>query len=640
LPDRLRWLQPALLAALIVAVAGTAAFITWLFARTPPTGRRPLYLELGPEPAEYFQDGSPRPGVNAAWQRRPKNSAIALSPNGEVLIFAAASGDQPPQLYLRDLGRGTASPIPGTERAAVPLFAPDGRSIAFWSAAASAWMRMPLDGSSQPVQVCQSGPPFGGTWAPDDTLIFANEWGPLWVVPASGGTPKPLTVVPPDSKESHRLPHLLPDGRGVLFTVLDYSPFSVADWNAARVEVVPRAGGKRTRVLDDAADAQYLPTGHLLYARRGGLECVPFDLSRLEVSGGAIGVQPNVMQSVDTASTNSETGAAQVAVSQTGTLAFLTGGIAPLPDFADFVWIDRTGRLEPVPAIPPGPYFGASLSRDGRRLAFRGAGTKPGLWVYDFGRGVPQQVTTAASHRWPLWTPDDRQIVYSTSEKGRWTLALRDLDGGAPPTLLAPGYGPACWSRDGRILVFTTAFNPTQHIVEQSDIWVLRRDGGTITTAPWLQTPADEDHPSLSPDGRWLAYASTEPGPGQTSQVYVRPLSGTGGPWQVSDRGGVAPRWSPDGKELFYLSLDAESFLFSSAVGVGTIPKFGPPRKIVELPRAVATTPLSSYDTVDGQRFIYLHRRILDMPPPLPPRTMHIVLNWFEELKTKGPAGR
>jgi len=449
-----------------------------------------------------------------------------------------------------------------------------------------------------------------------------------------------LTLVPPDRKESHRLPHVLPDGRGVLFTVLDYSPFSVADWNAARVEMVPRAGGKGKRLLDDAADAQYVPTGHLLYARRGGLECVPFDLSRLEVSGGAVGVQPDVMQSVDTASTNSETGAAQVAVSQTGTLAFLTGGIPPLPDFADFVWIDRTGRTEPVPSIPPGPYFGASLSRDGRRLAFRGAGAKPGLWVYDFGRGVPQQVTTAASHRWPLWTPDGRQIVYGTSEKGRWTLALRDLDGGAPPRLLAPGYGPACWSRDGRILVFMTAFNPAEQIVEQSDIWLLRRDGDTIRTAPWLQTPADEDRPALSPDDRWLAYDSTEPGPSQTAQVYVRPLSGSGGPWQVSAHGGLAPRWSPDGKELFYLGLDAANSLFSSAVGGGAIPTFGPPRKVFEMHGAVVTTPLASYDTVDGQRFIYLHRRALDTPPPLPPRTLHIVLNWFEELKAKVPATR
>ena len=346
--------------ALVAIIAATS--VAWVLTRTSQAAGRPLHFSVNPRPAEQFREGA-RGVSQPLAAERPKSRVMSLSPDGEMLAFVAGSGDQQPQLYVRRVDRDAAVVLPGTEGAISPVFSPDGRWIAYWSPA-GAWMKVPFDGSSQPVLLCHAGPPFGASWAPDDTIIYAQEWGPLLAVPGSGGTPRALTRVPPGSQESHRLPHVLPDGRGVLFTVLDYSPFSVADWNAARVEVLVFATGKRELLLRDAADARYLPTGHLLYARRGALEAVPFDLLRLAVAGGPVGAMPDVMQSVNTGSTTTETGAAQVALSRTGTLVYLAGGVVPDSADRDFMWIDRTGRLEPAP-IPPGPFFGASLSPDG-----------------------------------------------------------------------------------------------------------------------------------------------------------------------------------------------------------------------------------------------------------------------------------
>jgi len=579
---------------------------------------------------------------------RPKRPLMALSTDGDRLAFVAASAGQPPRLHIHDFARNTTDVLPGTDHAMSPVFSPDGRFLAFWTPSpAGALMKVPADGSGRPVLLCASAQPFGAAWTADGSIIFAEEWGPLLTVSASGGTPRAITQVAAGSDESHRLPHLLPDGRGVLFTVLGYSPFSIADWQNARVEALVPGRPERKVVLQGVTDARYLRTGHLLYGRRGVMEAVSFDLDRLEVTGGASVVLPDVMQAMNTGNTLTETGAVQVAVSPSGNLAYLAGGVPPLPDVADFIWIDRAGRLTPV-GVPAGPYVGGSLSPGGKRLALRGYGAKPGLWVWDFERGVFQNLTTNSSHRWPLWTPDGGGLVYGSCERGRWELFLKEIEGHAPARTLASGFAPAAWGDEGRTLIFTSVTKPTaaSGLMEQSDIWTLSMSGEQAAARAWLDSPANEDNPALSPDGHWLAYTSVSPSEdrsGAIPHIYVEAFPGHSSPRQVTDAaGGIAPVWSPDGKELFYVA-DCRNkplayCLCVCDVRLGGSVSFGRPREILELPGFVNTGPLRSWDTADGRTFIYLRERAVDVPATPPIKEMHVVLNWFDELKAKVPS--
>ena len=201
---------------------------------------------------------------------RPSRTAIALSPDGRRLAFVAREGDRQ-QLYLRALDEAEARPLPGTDGADNPFFSPDGRALGFWSAGAI--RRVALDGGP-PVEVCPSAPLAGAAWLAPDEIVFATTTGGLMRVAPGAGRPEPLTRLSP-GEVSHRLPHAVPGG-AVLFTVFE----SGFDKRHGRVEVLDRATGQRLPVAENAADARYVRTGHVVFARRGTLVAVPFDRAR------------------------------------------------------------------------------------------------------------------------------------------------------------------------------------------------------------------------------------------------------------------------------------------------------------------------------------------------------------------------
>jgi eukaryotic-like serine/threonine-protein kinase len=363
-----------------------------------------------------------------------------------MLAFTAAQTGQPQHLYVRRLSDQTARALPDTQGAEWPFFSPDGVWLGFW--ANDELKKIPVDGGP-PVRVCRTDALFGATWAPDGSIIFAREVGPLMIVSRASDEPRPLTRIPVGSQEVHRLPHMLPDGSGVLFTAVDVEPFSLVEWETARVEIMTFATSERKVLLKAAEDARPLPTGHILYARGDGMEAVPFNLAGRRVTGNPVGVVRGVTRGVNTFNTYWETGAAQIAVSDSGTLVYVPGGIQPDAKWR-FAWMDRTGKLDPTP-IPPGPYMSPRISPDGSRLVFRGAGTKPGIWVYDFARSNLIRITSESADRWPMWSPDGRQLVYSSLDASKSRMLVRqDAGGPTEREVLCPGCGPADWSPDGR----------------------------------------------------------------------------------------------------------------------------------------------------------------------------------------------
>jgi serine/threonine-protein kinase len=309
---------------------------------------------------------------------------------------------------------------------------------------------------------------------------------------------------------------------------------------------------------------------------------------------------------------------AQASFSGTGTLAYVPGR----SDDRKLIWVDRNGRIEPLPA-PPRAYSTPRLSPDGQRVA---TWTITGdILIYDLSRGTLTRAAPEGTSSWPIWTPDGKRLIYRAAREGTRNLFWRAADGTGTEERLTTGanpQSPGSWSPDGRVLAFRDS-NPTT----DNDVWLLQLDGRAAQ--PFLQASFSEHLPMFSRDGRWLAYQSNESG---RSEIYVRPFPGPGPRSQVSTEGGTEPVWNPSGRELFYRNGDK-----LMAVDVATQPAFSAstPRLLFEGDYLVDLGNVPGYDvSLDGQRFL--------MAIPTAPASdtqIHVVLNWFEELKRRVPPG-
>ena len=465
-----------------------------------------------------------------------------------------------------------------------------------------------------PVSLAEIREPFGVSWGSNDVIVYGDgESHELWQVSANGGTPQRLTALNREAGEvSHRLPNVLPGGGAVLFTVRHER---MGGWDKAQVVVQSLATGEQKVLVDGGADARYLPTGHVAFARMGTLMAAPFDLGRLEVTGESVSIVDGVAQAVNAENTLNDTGAAQFAVSDSGTLAYLAGDI--FPDHAiTLVWVDRQGVAERL-AAPVRGYYRPRLSKDGQRVLLWTQGLDRIVWIYDISRGTLQRLTFEGQSSRPIWSPDEQWVVYSsTGTAGAWNLFRRRADGsGAVEQLTTSEEGQQAysWSPDGQHVAFWSR-----------DIWVLELDTGQAQ--PFVQTSAREAYPAFSPDGRWLAFTSDESG---REEVYVQPFPGPGPKVPISSEGGIYPVWGKTGQELFYRSGDA-----MVVAQITTEPQFAGrrPEVLFEAPDLEPT----HYDvTQDGQRFLMLQQ--IRQEPVSPPTQLDVVLNWFEELKERVP---
>ena len=558
---------------------------------------------------------------------RPSRTALAVAPDGRSLVFSGWIGDRL-QLYVRPLQELDAKPLAGTEGGVNPFFSPDGQWVGFW--ARGELRKIPLAGGP-PVSVCQlEGPPFGASWGADDQIVMGRLNAGLWQVPATGGMPSSLTTLDKSQGEvSHRLPHVLPGGDAVLFTATRHR---FPKWSDTRVFRYSRRTGTRTLLVDGGADARYVASGHLVYAREGVLLAVPFNNAEGQVTGSPVGLIPNLMQSAYHLTSGGDSGAAQFSVSLAGTLAYIPGGVMPDTE-RSLVWIDRVGRVEALP-ISSGPFIQPRLSPDGRRVAVSTVQKNQDVWVLDLTRGAFTRLTTDGRNVTPVWTPDGAKIVYRSSSAGPDNLYWRSSDGKDSPTRLTTSDRnevPASVSPDGQTLAFYVLDGLTR------DIWTLSL-GGKRQSTPLIQRTFMSSGLEFSPDGRWLAYASNESG---RFEVYVEPYGTSGSRQQVSTHGGLSPVWRHDGRELFFvqpaphLTPDVQTgklSVMAVPMGPGPQPHVGVAKRVFE-GEFVFSYPARSYDvSADGQRFLMLRETAR---PPLPVRHIVVIQNWFEELMAR-----
>jgi Tol biopolymer transport system component len=405
---------------------------------------------------------------------------------------------------------------------------------------------------------------------------------------------------------THRWPEVLPNGEGVLFAVRGGA------LSQASIAVLSFATGQQDILVEDGTSPHYVPTGHIAYARDCSLQAVPFDLHGMEVTGPAVTVVDNLRMF--------GAGEGKISISNDGSLVY-----HPLTlEEIDLVWVDRRGSVSPL-SEERRAFDAPRLSPDGRFLAVMLDECQHDLWVLDIARGALTRLTFGRlqdNHN-PIWTPDGERVTFSSSRFGRFDLFWEAADGGGTAEVVATlgqFLSAGAWAPDGRTLVFEE-----NHPETRRNIWVVESHGERQPT-PFLRTEFDERQPAFSPDGRWLAYTSDETG---RDEVYVRSFPGSGAKRQVSAEGGVDPVWNPTGGELFFRSGDQVMVVTVKTQPVLTLSR---PRLLFEGPYRWSSSAFGfrNYDVApDGDRFV-----ILKAPPGATRRAkLHVVLNWFEELK-------
>ena len=592
----------ALNAAVAIASVVTVSVIAWVVMRPVLQPPRPVSRFVIPLSVNDQFSG---------FNRR----VVALSPDGTHLVYVANN-----RLYLRALDQLDAVPVRGTDVTnaigQAPFFSPDGEWIGFWQD--DQLKKVSVHGGA-PVVLCAVTKPTGVTWGVDDTIVFGRGPAGIWRVSGKGGVPELLFSV--DEGQSAHAPELLPDGKSVLFTLADGN-----DWNDARIVVQSLDSGKR-QVLMQGNDAQYLPNGVLVYARRGTLLAAPFDAVTHHVTGGSVSVVDGVWEFVTLGP--SLTAVSQFSLSRAGTLVYVPSSVdATYRSLRELTWVDRQGHEETIP-VPPREYDYPRISPDGTRVAVQVRGQENDIWTWEVGQRTLTRVTFSPGFdNYPIWTPDGGSLVFaSDAGRGVRNLFRRATDGSRGVEQLsvsARGQVPYAVTPDGTAIVYR------DDDTKSFDIGLASMTGARTSEA-LLHTKFNEVNADLSPDGRWIVYQSDESG---RDEIYVRPFPRVDeGWWQVSPAGGTAPAWGRTGREIFYLEAGRRMM----AVTIQLQPTFAsrPPQFLFERPDD-GPGGLGRYFDVsrDGKRFLMLRPKTATAGDG---QRIVVVQNWTEELKRPVP---
>jgi serine/threonine-protein kinase len=513
------------------------------------------------------------------------------------------------QLYVREMSSGEIKPIPGTEGAHRPFFSPDGEWVGFF--ADRKLKKVALSGGT-PIVLADAPLGLGGAWVPDDTIYFTPDEGKeTFRIPAAGGEVQSATQKNV-STYIQMVSDVLPGGKAILTSE-----------SSAGVTVHTIETGERKTVIPIGWGARYISTGHLIYAQPGKLLAVPFDPEKLEIAGPSV----TVIEGIQT----SGFGDAQYAVSQSGLLAYIPGGHT---NAGNFVWLDRRGKREPL-GLPPGIFGGFALSPDGKKVAIPIIDEgKVDIWLYDTLRGTPTRFTfDGLSRMGPAWTPDGKKLVFISMRDGVGNIFVKPVAGSGEAVQLTKYKTITLNGRiplDGKEMPIVILSAETS----SRDIFLLPLDAETLSgkataePAPFLQTPFQEQFPTISPDGRWMAYYSNETG---RWEIYVQPLEESGsrsagaGRVRISTGGGEEPIWSRDGRELFYYW---GSKIYVVDVTLGAKFRAGVPRVLFDGP--FVNLPGWSFDvSPDGKRFLVVENEDLEKASS----ELVVITNFFDHVR-------
>ncbi|MGC1188610.1 MAG: protein kinase [Candidatus Acidiferrales bacterium] len=597
-----KWLWAVAIAACLAA----AALATMRFREKPPIAPEVVRYQIRlPENVWFTQTAS-----------------FALSPDGRHIAFSAIGSDGSPAIWMQDLDGSEARELPdaGTSPTTPPFsWSPDSRYIVFSSAGSKLRKADLQTGTTQ--DICDKpGPPIGSSWNSDGVIIFGNPYTGLWRVAATGGTAVPLTALDSSRQErEHELPDFLPDGHHFIYL---------------RVSKIPEDTGIYVGSLDDPPDkqseklllqtgfgAKYAPSpgggaGRLLFLRGGTLMAQSFDPASLALTGDPVPI-------VDQIGSGYETGFYSVSANTVvyRTLSSNTN--------SQLTWYDRQGKITGT-AGDPGYIDAPSISPDGSEIAYRKDSpdhSDKDIWLLNIARGTSTRFTFGGS--WndnPVWSPDGSEIVFMSNREGIFNLYEKPANGATDEQILLrtkENKAALSWSRDGRYLLYGVAQNLAGG---RQDLWVLPMQGDR-TPFPFSRTPFDQRDAQFSPDGRWVAYVSSESG---RHEIYVREFTvppaptETGEKWMISNGGGIYPMWRADGKEIVYFG-DGLSDRMSVSVGAGPGHSFhsGVPQELFKVPPGITgadTTP-------DFKKFL------LAVPETKKgPQTFTVVVNWAAAL--------
>jgi DNA-binding winged helix-turn-helix (wHTH) protein/Tol biopolymer transport system component len=580
------WARRLWPAALLVLLAAMLAFVP----------------RLSPDSAASLTPGTIIRFVQEAPPAHSLASGAVVSPDGHHLAFVARRRDNGrPELWVRSLHEPQGRALPGTEGAFRPFWSPDSQALGFF---AEGRLKRAGLGNQPPQTLADVGyRPSGGSWSSSGVILFSERQSRLYSVPESGGKKTAVTSLEDGHDVAHQTPFFLPDGRDFLYNVIG----PTAETSGTYLGSLDSR--ERVRLLDSsAAAASFAEPGYLLYVRDGNVMAHRFDAARRSLEGAG---QP-------IASTRTETMAeirvGTISASRNGILTF--GGSTVM---ARLTWFTRDGRN--VGKIDsPSPLHNPAISPDGRYVAADASGSETSIWLVDLERGTPTRFSDGVL---PVWGPHGSNIVFTSRRVGGSAdLVHRSITGGSSdeslllrtPEMKIGGN----WTDDNRYIVYTGSDPQTK-----LDLWTLSvADRKPI---PFLQTSFNEMHGQVSPDGRWLAYASDESG---TWQVYVQTFPEPGAKRTISLSGGAEPQWRRDGRELYYLAPDGTLMAVAVSSNDDNFQAGRPvPLFQTRIPADIITFRNHYAPSRDGQRFL------VDAADDNEP--INIVVNWTALLSAR-----
>jgi serine/threonine-protein kinase len=625
LPSRSSGRTTAVAAAVGLAIGAIVAAVAWQALSPQPQRQAPIRFAFTPPPSQpLIIQGNDRD--------------LAIAPDGSFIVYRSGNPAQvQPSLSLRGANELEPRPLPGTINGRFPVISPDGRWVAFQ--AGTEIRKVPTAGGPAMLITRIQGTPRGMTWGDDDYIIFGTPNG-LRRVSAGGGEATPLTTLDPNKVEQHVLPHLLPGGKWLVFTV-----YPGSDYLSARLEALEIETGQRKQLLPAGQDAAYVDSGHLIYAVykaatgtdsrfQASLQAVRFDPARVEVIGEPV----SVVEAVRGGATSPTV---SYSVSRHGDLVYLPSGEALAPPAPrTLTWVNRQGQ-ETAIAAPARTYAVARLSPDGTRVALDIRDQTLDISVFDLGRLTLSPLSRhPAQDLSPIWTRDGKRVIWtSTRGGGNPNLYWQAADGTGEAerlTVSTTNQFPTSTTLDGNTVLF---FGASEDPKNGMDLFTVALSDTSRKASPLIAAAGMDFGAEVSPDGKWLAYHSNASG---EFQVYVRPFPNVQeGRWQISTSGGTRAAWSKNGRELFY--LDGDGLLTSVAIPAATGATFsaGTPVRILSKKYYAGASllglDLRSYDvSPDGHRFLMI-KEPESGPTTIQSVDMIFVLNWAEELKSRLP---